>query len=206
MIGRFAYASVPALMLALAALPAPAAAGPIGLTDYRMLVGIAAPQFSPDGRQIAFLTVRSDFVNDRYAATLRVIPAVGGESRAIVVDIPDLEEPRWSPDGRMLAFLGTVQNGKSQIYTVPAAGGTPAQLSNAPNGVEQFAWSPDGDTVAYVTPDDSPISDQDRRTHQDLFIIQHDDYQAVEEPADKTLMSLCSDIVCSPSGPLSVDR
>src|SRR5581483_7821920 len=182
MIGRFAYASVPALMLALAALPTPAAAGPMALTDYRMLVGIAAPQFSPDGRQIAFLTVRSDFVNDRYEATLRVIPAVGGESRAIVVDIPDLEEPRWSPDGRMLAFLGTVQNGKSQIYTVPAAGGTPAQLSNAPNGVEQFAWSPDGDTVAYVTPDDSPISDQDRRTHQDLFIIEHDDYLA-DKPA-----------------------
>jgi dipeptidyl aminopeptidase/acylaminoacyl peptidase len=182
MMGRSAYASLPAVLLALASLPVSAAAGPIGLTDYRMLVGIASPQFSPDGKQIAFLTVRSDFVRDRYEATLRVIPAAGGESRAVVVDIPDLEEPKWSPDGRSLAFLGTVDNGKKQIYTVPAAGGTPTALSDAPNGIEQFAWSPDGDTIAYVTPDDSPISEQDRRTHQDLFIIQHDDY-LVDKPA-----------------------
>ena len=180
--GRLAYAFLPAVLLALASPPAPAATGPIGLTDYRMLVGVASPQFSPDGKQIAFLTIQSDFVHDRYDATLRVIPAAGGESRAVVVDIPDLGEPRWSPDGRMLAFLGGVENGKTQIYTVPAAGGTPTELSDAPNGVEQFSWSPDGNTVAYVTPDDSPISDKDRRSHQDLFIIQRDDY-LVDKPA-----------------------
>ena len=180
--GRLAYASLPAVLLALASLSAPAAAAPITLADYRMLVRITSPQFSPDGRQIAFLTVRSDFVHDRYDATLRVIPAAGGESRAVVVDIPDLKDPRWSPDGRMLAFLGTVDNGKTQVYTVPAAGGTPTELTDAPNGVEQYSWSPDGETIAYVTPDDSPLSDEARRTHHDLFIIRHDDY-LVGKPA-----------------------
>ncbi|MGH8288197.1 MAG: prolyl oligopeptidase family serine peptidase [Steroidobacteraceae bacterium] len=174
--GRWTFLCLPAVVLALASLGASALAEPIGLTDLRMLVRIASPRFSPDGKQIAFLTVRSDFVHDRYDATLRIMPTAGGEPRTLVSDIRDLDLPRWSPDGRTLAFIGTVGKRKAQIYTVPAAGGTPTELSDAPNGVQQYAWSPDGDTIAYVTPDESPLSAQDRRTHRDLFAIHDDDY------------------------------
>lgn len=61
------------LLLALVPLAATAAAPRIRLQDYRALVRIAAPQFSPDGNELAFLTIRSDFVHDRYDATLRVM-------------------------------------------------------------------------------------------------------------------------------------
>jgi len=178
----FPCSCLAAALLALASQPAPAAARPAVLTDYRMLVRLAAPQFSPDGKQIAFLGVRPDFVHDRYDATLRVIPAAGGEARALVVDFADLTDPRWSPDGHTLAFLGKAGHRKAQIYTVAAAGGTPEELSDAVNGVQQYAWSPDGSTIAYVTPDDSPLSDRDRRTHHDLFDIQDDDYLADQPP------------------------
>jgi dipeptidyl aminopeptidase/acylaminoacyl peptidase len=174
--GRLALVCLPAVLLALCPLGARAASRPIGLTDFRMLLRIASPRFSPDGRRIAFLTVRSDFVHDRYDATLRVIPTAGGKPRRIVVGMRSLEMPRWSPDGRTLAFLAKVGGRKSQIYTVPAAGGTPTELGDAPNGVQQYAWSPDGSTIAYVTPDDSPLSAKDRRTHHDLFTIHDDDY------------------------------
>ncbi|HEY2035721.1 MAG TPA: S9 family peptidase [Steroidobacteraceae bacterium] len=174
--GRWAFILLPVALLALAPCGAAAAAGPVTLTDLRMLLRISSPQFSPDGQQIAFLTVRPDFVHDRYDATLRVIPTVGGEPRALVEDMHDLDMPRWSPDGRTLAFIAKVGRQESQIYSVPAAGGTPIELSDAPNGVEQYSWSPDGSAIAYVTPDDSPLSDKDRRTHHDLFTIQDDDY------------------------------
>lgn len=164
------------VLIGVAALGGPAHAGPVTLTDLRMLVRIASPRFSPDGKQVAFLTVRSDFVHDRYAATLEVMPSAGGVPRTLVSDIRDLEMPRWSPDGRTLAFLGTVGQQKAQIYTVPAAGGTPSELSDAPNGVQQYAWSPDGAAIAYVTPDDPPLSARQRRTHHDLFAIHDDDY------------------------------
>jgi len=174
--GRLAVLFLSAVPLALASLRASAIARPIDLTDFRMLVRIASPRFSPDGRQIAFLTVRSDFVHDRYDATLRVMSSAGGEPRALVSDIRDLDMPRWSPDGRTLAFIARVGKRKAQIYTVAAAGGTPTELSDAPNGVQQYAWSPDGGTIAYVTPDDSPLSAKERRTHHDLFTIRDDDY------------------------------
>lgn len=170
------------MLLALASLAASAAAAPIGLTDFRALVRIASPRFSPDGTQIVFLTVRSDFVDDRYDATLRVMSTGGGESRVVVDDIPGMDMPRWVPDGRTLSFIGKVGDRPPQVYTVPAAGGTPTELSDAPNGVQQYAWSPDGSTIAYVTPDDSPLSDKDRRTHHDLFTIHDDDYLVDQPP------------------------
>ncbi|MGH8295549.1 MAG: prolyl oligopeptidase family serine peptidase [Steroidobacteraceae bacterium] len=174
--GHLAFFCLPAALLALAPFRASAAAKPIGLTDFRMLLRITSPQFSPDGKQVAFLTVRSDFVHDRYDATLRVIATAGGQPRALVQGMRGLEMPRWSPDGRTLAFLAEVGQRKLQIYTVPAAGGTPTELSDAPNGVQQYSWSPDGNTIAYVTPDDSPLNAKDRRTHHDLFTIHDDDY------------------------------
>jgi dipeptidyl aminopeptidase/acylaminoacyl peptidase len=171
-----------AALLTLPSLRASAADRPIALSDYRMLVRIASPRFSPDGRRIAFVTLRSDFVHDRYDAALRLIDTSGGEPRTLVEGMRALQMPRWSPDGRTLAFIARVGRRKAQIYTVPAAGGTPTELSDAPNGVQQYAWSPDGAVIAYVTPDDSPLSAKDRRTHHDLFTIHDDDYLVDRPP------------------------
>ncbi len=173
---RFGLACLPALLLVVSPAAASAAPGPIHLQDYRALRRIESPRFSPDGKEIAFLTVRSDFVHDRYDATLRVLDVATGKSRALVRGMRGLGMPRWSPDGRTLAFIATAGGRPSQIYTVPAAGGTPTQLSDAANGVEQFSWSPDGRTIAFVTPDDSPLTALQRATHHDLFAIHDDDY------------------------------
>jgi dipeptidyl aminopeptidase/acylaminoacyl peptidase len=169
-------------LLSFVALPAMAANRPVQLQDYRALVRIDSPRFSPDGRQIAFLTVTRDFVHDRYDATLRAMDTAGGESRILVQGMRELKMPRWSPDGKTLAFMAKVGKQKAQIYTVSAAGGTPEEVSDADNGVQQFAWSPDGKTIAYVTPDDSPISNKDKRTHHDLFTIHDDDYLIAKPP------------------------
>ena len=179
---RTAFIFLPAVLLALASLGTPVAARPIGLTDFRTLLRISSPRFSPDGQQIAFLTSRPDFVNDRYDVTLRVIPTIGGQARTLVEDMLDLQMPQWSPDGQTLAFIAKVGDRQSQIYTVPAGGGLPTELSDAPNGVQQYSWSPDGGTIAYVTPDDSAVSGKDRRTHHDLFTIHDDDY-LIDKPA-----------------------
>jgi dipeptidyl aminopeptidase/acylaminoacyl peptidase len=170
------------LLLVLVSLAASAAAPSIRLQDYRALIRIGSPQFSPDGNQIAFPTIRPDFVHDRYDTTLRVMNIAGRQARILVQGMQDLGSPRWSPDGQTLAFIASAGKQEPQIYAVPAAGGTPEQIGDAPNGVEQFAWSPDGKTIAYVTPDDSPLDAKDLRTHHDLFVIRDDDY-LVDKPA-----------------------
>jgi dipeptidyl aminopeptidase/acylaminoacyl peptidase len=169
-------------LLAFAPLAAHAGGKTIHLRDFRGLVRISSPRFSPDGEQIAFLTIRSDYLHDRYDATLRVIDTLGGAARVVARGIRDLHSPRWSPDGRSLAFIAKVGKLKPQIYVVPAAGGTPAALTDAPRGVEQFAWSPSGASVAYVTADDSPLGAKERRTHHDLFVIHDDDYLIDKPP------------------------
>ena len=179
---RLACFYLPVVLLGFAPAVVMAAAKTIQLQDYRALVRIESPEFSPDGKQIAFLTVRPDFVHDRYDATLRVMDITGGNSHALVRGMRDLKMPRWSPDGQTLAFAAKVGKRKAQIYVVPAAGGTPEALSDADNGVKQFAWSPDGKIIAYVTPDDSPLSKQERRTHHDLFTIHDDDYLITKPP------------------------
>ncbi len=185
-------ACLPALLLVLAPLSASASSGPVHLKDYRALVRIESPRFSPNGKEIAFLTVRSDFVHDRYDATLRVMDLASAKSRVLVRGMRHLEMPRWSPDGRTVAFLASVGDRPEEIYTVPATGGTPRELGDAPNGVEQFAWGPNGETVAFVTPDPSPLSAKDRRTHHDLFEIHNDDYltQAPAVPSHIWLLSV----------------
>ena len=179
---RLACFYLPAVLLVFAPAAVMAAAKTIRLQDYRALVRIESPEFSPDGKQIAFLTVRSDFVHDRYDATLRVLNIADGNSQVRVRGMKDLKMPRWSPDGQTLVFAAKLGKRKAQIYTVPAAGGTPQELSDADNGVQQIAWSPDGKIIAYVTPDDSPLSKQDRRSHHDLFTIHDDDYLITKPP------------------------
>ncbi len=186
-------ASIPrfgALLLVLAPLAAHAQATPVRLQDFRALVRIVSPQFSPGGRRIAFLSVRPDFVHDRYDATLRVVAADGGPAAALVRGMRDLHMPRWAPDGRTLSFIARVGKRKPQVWAVAAAGGTPRELTDAPRGVEQYAWSPDGRTLAYVTPDPSSIDARDRRDHHDLFTIHDDDYQVTRPPVPSHLWLL----------------
>jgi len=188
---RLAFACLPVALSALMAPAIHAAAAPIRLQDYRQLVRIGSPAFSPDGKQLAFLTIASDFAHDRYDATLRVVDARSGATpRVLVGNMQDLHMPRWSPDGHTLAFIAKAGNGKAELYGVSPSGGAPKRLLDVPNGVQQFAWSPDGHTIAYVTPDDSPLTAKDRASHHDLFTIHDDDYQITAPPVASHLWLL----------------
>ena len=163
------------LLLAATPLASRAASHPATLKDLRALVRIGSPRFSPGGQRIAYLAYRADFIHDRYDTTLHVIDTASGHDHVLARSLHDIAMPRWSPGGRSLAFIASAGKHR-QVYTVDASGGTPTERSAAPRGVEQFAWSPDGMRLAYVTPDASPISDTDRRTHHDLFEVHHVDY------------------------------
>lgn len=64
----------------------------------------SSPQWSPDGKRIAFLAKRGD---DDYNQ-LYIIPADGGEARS-VTDLPlGVSHPRWLPNGKGIVFSSRV--------------------------------------------------------------------------------------------------
>jgi Tol biopolymer transport system component len=102
----------------------------------------AQPQFSPDGRQVAFTSNRTGSFD------LFVAPAAGGEPRRLT-DWPGNEDrPAWSPDGQTIAFVADRDASQLDVWLVSAAGGTPRRLTTFDRRINgPLAWSPDGASI-----------------------------------------------------------
>jgi len=96
------------------------------------------PQFSPDGKKIAFSSSRSGnfevWVCDGEGRTPVQLTSFAG---------PIVGSPRWSPDSRWIAF-DSPKAGNSDIYVTSANGGLPRRLTAGPFNHVRPSWSKDG--------------------------------------------------------------
>ncbi len=132
------------------------------LTPIHMNVALSAPQWSPNGRRLAFIVNEDSGENDCMVGVpaLYTVMADGsglthisGSDRLgeiLVQDWVPLATPSWSPDGNRIAFVGKEGRG-SGIYTVRFDG---TGLERLPNHVtfraaKKLAWSPDGTDILY---------------------------------------------------------
>jgi tricorn protease len=103
------------------------------------------PQFSPDGKWIAFTS------RDGGNPNVYVMPAEGGQPRQLTYSPgPDLVEG-WTPDGRNILFRSTLRSYSfrfEQLYTVSLEGG-PEREVPLPMAY-QGSYSPDGTHLAYT--------------------------------------------------------
>lgn len=102
------------------------------------------PEWSPDGRMLAFLLGDelkfSAYVQDRVA----VIPVAGGEARvlAATLDRP-VRSPIWSADGQSLVFE-IVDDRSQHLATVPVAGGEVRRLITGKRVISNASPGRDG--------------------------------------------------------------
>jgi len=93
------------------------------------------PQFSPDGKKIAFSSARSGnaeiWVCDHEGRNPVKLTSFNG---------PTLGSPRWSPDSRWIAF-DSAKAGNSDIYVISADGGQPRRLTAGLSNNVRPSWS-----------------------------------------------------------------
>ena len=96
------------------------------------------PQYSPDGKRIAFASNRSGsfeiWLCDADGSNVTPLTSFGG---------PYVGNAAWSPDGRRIAFNAR-PGGSSEIYVVSAEGGKPERLRGTQSKDGLASWSRDG--------------------------------------------------------------
>jgi len=102
-----------------------------------------APQYSPDGKRIAFLSNRSGsdeiWVCDADGSNAVKLTSFGG---------PYVASLAWSPDGQRIGF-DAIPGGIREIYTVSAHGGEPEHLRGTQSGEGISSWSRDGKWIYF---------------------------------------------------------
>jgi len=125
------------LMGAADAPSAPAAAGP-ALGPLERPLWLRYPAISPDGTQIAF----------SFEGNLFVVPAAGGNARALTANGHHNFMPVWSPDGQYLAYAADTY-GNFDVFLISAAGGPARRLTYLSNPEYPTAFTPDGKNVVF---------------------------------------------------------
>jgi dipeptidyl aminopeptidase/acylaminoacyl peptidase len=109
--------------------------------------GDQLPEWSPDGRFIAFAS-RRDGGLEIYTI------AVGNRRVSQLTDNANDIDDRgatWSPDSRSIAFVSE-RAGDNDIWVMSASGRNPRNLTQTPDaGDVDPAWSPDGETIVWAS-------------------------------------------------------
>jgi dipeptidyl aminopeptidase/acylaminoacyl peptidase len=155
------------------------------------------PRFSPDGREIAFLSARGD---EDATTQVWVLNRSGGEATALTDVDGEVEDFAWSPDGKRLALIvsdpeppattgdaetetpividryhfkqdytGYLTARHSHLHVFDRASGKTTRLLSGAFDESMPAWSPDGTQILFVSKRDG---DPDRNWNWDLFLVE----------------------------------
>ncbi len=145
------------------------------------------PSWSPDGKRIAFLSMRDGhFIGGIPTSEIYVMDA-DGKNQLRLTNNPNGDwSPSWSPDGKRIVFSSRREGhfiGEAgiteEIYVMDADGGNQLRLTENRKNDLLPSWSPDGERIAFSSERDGNseiyVMDADGRNQQNLTNNPHGD-------------------------------
>jgi dipeptidyl aminopeptidase/acylaminoacyl peptidase len=138
--------------------------------------GDRAPQWSPDGRTIAFLSRRPGADHTQ----IHLISADGGEAQRLTTAESSVSSLKWSPDGTRIAYSVTDPKSKEEqdaerrgrdwtvvdqnykhtrVHVIDVASKKSQLVTSQPLTVHDYDWSPDGKQLVLATADTPTVDD-----------------------------------------------
>lgn len=105
------------------------------------------PQFSSDGKRVAFIANRTGKGGELWVADqdgtnpVRLTEGIGRS----------LGGPRWSPDGHWIVYNAQREDGHWKIFRIDAAGGQPSLLTDSPADENLPSYSRDGKWIYFCS-------------------------------------------------------
>lgn len=144
--------AIPILVLLAFADPASRAAAALdGVAPVKIThVENAYPDWSPDGRRIAFQSDRGG------VSRIYTMNAADGTDVKMLTHGPGADAgPHFSPDGTRIVYASEIEQ-RVEIYVVRANGGEPVRLTNFGADTSHPSWSPDGARILFCSNKDTP--------------------------------------------------
>ncbi|HKB07783.1 MAG TPA: CehA/McbA family metallohydrolase, partial [Candidatus Polarisedimenticolia bacterium] len=116
-----------------------------------------SPTWSPDGREILFVSNRGHIWGTGGFFRMRAEP--GAEMREIRYEETNWKaKPDWSPDGRRVVYASYLGGQWHQLWLMTAEGGDVLPLTYGDFDAVAPRWSPDSTRIAYISNQDGNTS------------------------------------------------
>jgi Tol biopolymer transport system component/DNA-binding winged helix-turn-helix (wHTH) protein len=103
------------------------------------------PQFSPDGKRVAFASDRSGLIN------IWVANHDGSNPVRLTPSQKYSGSPAWSPDGRWIAYDSQDDDGDWNVFVIELSGGQPRLLVNHASNDSVPSWSRNGKFIYFTS-------------------------------------------------------
>jgi TolB protein len=104
-----------------------------------------SPTFSPDGRQMAFVSARNGLPQ------IFILDVQSGLTKRLTFSGRYNTQPSWSPSGDKIAYTTWEKSGEINIFVINADGSGLKRLTGGARENESPSWSPDGSMIVFTS-------------------------------------------------------